>query len=182
MPLIIMGSILVGRQKGGQQKMSLMRRCFFGGLLLAMLASGCGGVWAQETSLNDLKKWKDDFGFTQKDGVEFWDHPALVAALKGMMDKTHFETLHKEWSRQVTTMIQEKNGVLLATGCKEHACSTDNFRLFVDFNKQTVSVCWHQRDVENDMWFTSNAKPQEVGPTGCVAADRFSLYEKYGNK
>ncbi|HAX90871.1 MAG TPA: hypothetical protein DCY07_01495, partial [Rhodospirillaceae bacterium] len=86
------------------------------------------------------------------------------------------------YAQQVTAPVQQKGDVLFAFACKEHACNSDQAKLFVDLTKNTIAICVRKTGVKKDMWFSPSKAPRELEDEGCAMADDFAIYEKYGKE
>ncbi|MDX9689990.1 MAG: hypothetical protein EOM37_08085 [Proteobacteria bacterium] len=150
--------------------------------LVFALMVGCGAVSAQSESFSDIKKWANKFGFDKVDGVTLWEHPAFVQAMRETLDAAHFETFMSEWSQQVSTMLTLKGDILNTFVCKAHACNSDNVNIFIDLKQQQAYACWHQREEGEDYWFALGKARKAVGPTGCITAYPYELFDKYSKE
>lgn len=151
-------------------------------MLLGLMVMGCGvSSFAAEApvSLAPLKVWVGVFAFEIKDGKSFWTDPLLQKEAHKTLDKEHFDGLFNGYAKQITTPLEQKGDILFAFACKEHACSSDNARLYINLKKNTISACWHGEKLPSDLWFTSGKKPEEIGQNGCVKASDFDLYGLY---
>ncbi len=150
--------------------------------LLCLMIMGCAvpSFAAEEAvSLDPLKEWVGVFSFESKAGKSFWTDPLLQKEAHKALDQAHFDGLFSGYAKQITTPVEQKGDILFVFACKEHACSSDNARLYINLKKNTISVCWHGEKLPSDLWFASGKKPEEIGQNGCVKASDFDLYELY---
>ncbi len=150
--------------------------------LLCLMVMGCGAASfaAEEAmSLAPLKEWVGVFSFESKDGKSFWTAPLLQKEAHKALDQAHFDGLFNGYAKQITTPLEQKGDILFAFACKEHACSSDNARLYINLKKNTISACWHGEKLPSDLWFSFDKKPEEIGKDGCLKASDFDLYGLY---
>ncbi|MFA6279423.1 MAG: hypothetical protein WC612_01340 [Bdellovibrionales bacterium] len=149
---------------------------------LCLMVMGCAApsfAVVDVSSLAPLKEWVGVFSFEAKDGKSFWTDPLLQKEAHKALDQAHFDGLFDNLAKQVTAPLEQRGDILFAFACKEHACNSDNARLYIDLKKNTVSVCWHSDALPSDLWFASDKKPQEIGQGSCEKAKDFELYGLY---
>ena len=116
-----------------------------------------------------LTSWVGGYPYQTRDGMSFWAHPAVTAAVRAYVPRSDI----RAWilsSGVESEVTQLPDGRVVARACEPHNCGSHEWRVIIADSGEWTQICYYDsaagRDV-NGYYNSTGFVPMSAGEGGC---------------